>query len=855
MTPSIFLSLSFVDEEFVSSVYDRLPRGFARYFRTSFDRGEDLIAAMERNLDASEVFVLFASRAALKSFAVAFEIDGARQRAIFGKVKRVLVFPIESGLTFTDLPGWLQGSWVPNAGEAASDIARYLTTLLLEPDRGLSVAAPAVEGRGVTVDAARRLAAVHLQRHRASPRVYIFPGISGIGRRTFAAYYLRQGLGAEAGLPFGPSIQLSAQAELIDLYRALRVEINPGIPTQVLAGEQAAFLGLNQEDQIGEIMRIMSHFSSLRQAVTLVTAAGLFEDGATPKAWVAPLLKAVPDGQILIVVSNLQFRTEYVDDLENAVQMRIGELSSDDIRTLMIFTASLLEVEDFKISDRLVEAIGGHPDVANAAVRLAKQRGTAILERDPRQLFNVQRSIIGDSLRPEALSGPSRLILDVLGWLPVLGSDLLENIIVGELSVPQEEFNSAIESLVLGCLIYANGPRLVIANSVRQLYRRYNVAQDETVAAMARVFQAEWKKAEDQGFRDDLFSAFVFMHLLDGVTLPRGLRDLLTPSNLYDVVREAYARGKETESEATIQQAIEWGKLAFEMKMGEGLREEILSTVARAQIRLGHYSDATATIADMKGHHYRQVTFLEGHLLRKRRKFEDAIPKLRLALDNNRGNRAAVHELALCYRRLHRSRELEALLRENSRILDDSAQFLDFMIGLRIARNDLQSVPAAIERLRQLDDNPNRADLRQAQLLSKQGNDKGAFDYLSDTLAGGGQGSMRLRKARAVLATRIGRSNTARDDLAIIKAHDKGEGKAVNIEMQILLAEGRARDAYDLNRATIPQEPGDWLVRAAIFEAVAIDPATTLPDGIAMKREALEIRAKYSQEPEYGFDD
>jgi thioredoxin-like negative regulator of GroEL len=854
MTPTIFLSLSFADEAFVRAVYERLPRGVARYYQRSFDRGEDLIEAMERNLEASEVFVLFASRASLKSLAVGFEIDGARTRTIFGKMKRVFVFPIEPGLTFNELPKWLQGSWQPNAGETPADIARFLTTIILEPDRGLSIAAPQVVGRGATTDAARRLAGAHLQRHRASPRVFIFPGIFGIGRRTFAAYYLRRGMGADANLPYGPSIQLSAQAELIDLYRALRSEVNPTITPLVMAADQAAFQGLRQDEQIAEIIRVMGHFAALRQAVTIVTAAGLFEDVATPKVWVAPLLKAIPDDQILVIVSNIQFRTEFVDALGNAIQMRIAELENDDIRTLMIFTANLLDVDDFKISDRLVQAIGGHPDVANAAVRLAKQRGVGILERDPRQLFSVQQSIIGDSVRPEALSATSRQVLDILGWLPALGSDLLEAIVVGELGVEQEEFNSTIENLILGCLIYANGPRLAIANSVRQLYRRYNVADKKTVAAMAKVFKAAWARAQDQGFRDDLFSAFVFMHLLDGSALPPELKALLTPSNLYDVVRDAYARGKQTESDATIQQAIEWGRAASGMKMGEGLREEILSTVARAQIRLRLYPDATSTIEDMKTRRYRQVAFLEGHLLRKQRKFEDAIPKLRVAWENNRGNRAAVHELALCYRRLHRSSELEALLRENEHIVNDSAQFLDFMIGLRLARNDLATLPKAIEKLRQLDDSANRADLRQAQLLSRQNNDAGAYHYLTDVLDHGG-GSLRLRKARAVYAARTGRVKEAREDLAIINAHQKGEGTAMSIETQILLAEGRAREAYEVNLATSPQEPGDWLVRAAVFDAVADDPNTTLPERTELKRKVLEIRAKYGQDPDYGYDD
>src|SRR3546814_2500861 len=74
----------------------------------------------------------------------------------------------------------------------------------------------------------------------------------------------------------------------------------------------------------------------------------------------------------------------------------------------------------------------------------------------------------------------------------------------------------------------------------------------------------------------------------------------MTPANLHDAVREAYARGKESDDSATIEQAIAWGRVAFDMTMTDVVREEILSTVARAQIRVGKWKDADETIAFMQ---------------------------------------------------------------------------------------------------------------------------------------------------------------------------------------------------------------------------------------------------------------
>jgi tetratricopeptide (TPR) repeat protein len=827
----------------------------ARYFEKAFERGQDLVEAMEAALDESQVFVLFASRESLKSYAVQFEIEEARFRAIMGKIKKVLVFPIEPGIGFADLPQWLQRSWTPNVGESPTDIARYLTTLMLEPDRGLSIAAPKVVGRGSALDRVERLVAAHLQRQRSSPRVYIFPGVSGIGRRTFAAYYLRRGLGTEANLPFGPVLPLSPQAELIDIYRSLRTEIDPFVSLSDLAAEQDSFQTLPIAGQIGEIIRVMSHFTRLGQAITIVSAAGFFEDAATPKSWVGPLVAAIPTEQFLVIVTNLQFRSEYVDELRVAVQMRIEELDDGDLKALMTFTARALGLDNFVISDRLVTAIGGHPDVANAAVKLAAQKGTAILERDPRQLFNIQQAIIGEAVGRDSLTAGEKLVLDVLSWLPNLGSDLLERIVVDELGVQPDAFNNAIEKLVLGCLIYASAYRFSIAPSVRQLYRRENVAEPKTLAAMSKVFADAWATAEADGFRDDLFSAFVFMQVLEGKSLPRELRNLLTPSNLHDAVREAYARGKETDDSVAIQQAIEWGKVAIDMTMSDAVREEILSTVARAQIRIGAWREAEATIGIMRERGYRSVTFLEGHELRKRRRFDEAIPKLRYVVDHFRHNKAAVHELALCYRRQRRWRDLEELLAERGDAVSDSPIFLDFNIGLSIARGELHSVPAAISRLRTMDDNPTRADLRQAQMLQRQGNHRGATEFLTHVIAQGGRSNLRLRSLRAFAAAKAGNLKLAREDLAFIKSLPNSDARAINLEAQILLAEGRPRDALNLIEPLSPQEPGDWAVRANILEAVAGHSDTSLTDATIMRRDAKEIRTRHASELDHFFDE
>jgi TIR domain len=95
MALKIFLSLSYVDRDFVTEVRARLPAGLSYFYEESFENGEILIRAMERAVSDSAIFVLFASKHAGASPWVKFEIDLARIEQIRKPNHRILVFPTD----------------------------------------------------------------------------------------------------------------------------------------------------------------------------------------------------------------------------------------------------------------------------------------------------------------------------------------------------------------------------------------------------------------------------------------------------------------------------------------------------------------------------------------------------------------------------------------------------------------------------------------------------------------------------------------------------------------------------------------------------------------------------------------
>lgn len=68
-----FLSHSSQDKQFVGAVAKELGRQFCVFDEQVFETGNEFKDSIERGLDESSVFVLFASRKALESIWVKFE--------------------------------------------------------------------------------------------------------------------------------------------------------------------------------------------------------------------------------------------------------------------------------------------------------------------------------------------------------------------------------------------------------------------------------------------------------------------------------------------------------------------------------------------------------------------------------------------------------------------------------------------------------------------------------------------------------------------------------------------------------------------------------------------------------------
>jgi hypothetical protein len=856
MLPTVFLSLEGSSERFVAQIQRFLPDGLAYFYPLSFANGEALISAMEERIGQTSMFVLFATKKSSASPWVGFELDRARIAKIKDPKFRIIVVPLDSEVSHADLPGWMRDYWVGPIGHGPREIARYIRRALIAGPLS-HLPGQQVYGRGALVDLAVSQVGEIVLRTEETPNVVVLAGNTGIGRRTFSQKFLSAAFPAKPDLGYGPEFLLPQYADLADLYRALRQEIETDLPLSAISTDLEAFEKASIEAQAEEVTRRLGHFADLGQAVSVVTGNGIFQDRGYLKAWVPSLFRqlAVHSRTRLVVITNRLLHENELRAHPNVLQLAVPRITDGDIRTLMIGSAVGFGVKPELPSSDVIRTIGGHPGVAKATAALVARKGPTVINSDPSDLFTLQEDVLGESLNFANLDELQKDVLSVLSWVPQLAGDTLRQIILERHGAGQKLFADTVSNLILACLVEVSGANYVISGPVRALFRRlHGYGSKELMAAFSATLKAEWEAAaQNDQMRAELLDAIAYIAAIEGGTLPPEFRSLLLPSTLQAVVRDTYDRGHDDHE--ALRRVVAWGAPAQTTRMDETTREEILSYVLRAQTRLGDEKAAEALLNFFDQRQYRSRFYLRAFYIRLHRDDpKAAIPLLLQAREVRKYLTQVVGDLGRAYQRLGMWRQVQDLVRDEADYIGRNPVLLDVQIGMLIAQGEFSDAERVIRTLRGLDRQEAFAQGRTAMLMMRRDLDfEGAQSLLTDLLQRGVGAQVYVRKLRAIAAASRGDAVTARDDAEFLKARGIRHG-IHGIEARIRLGQGDFDGALrELAKSGSPTVQ-DELLRARILEAQSNAAATPFVEREPLRRKAAELRLRNRMLDEYEVD-
>ena len=806
------------------------------------------MSAMERRIEGTSLFVLFASKASAASGPVRFEIDRMRLNQAKSRAVRLLVFPIDREVALSDLPPWVQEHWVGKPGLSARDIARHITRVV-DGMSSATLKSHQVMGRGALLDA--MLADLQDERLLSGqkPNVLVFAGNEGIGRRTLRTSFLNKAYPALMDLNVGPEFDLPQFADLADIYRALRQEIETDFSAIAFQSDLATFQRLDLAAQTQEIANCLDHFGELGQAVSVVTGNGLFEDKGLLKPWAAALFSALSGRRCvkLCVISNRMLHENERRPLPNVIQFHVPALTDQAIRSIMIAAADDRGLKPQLPKPFVIASIGGHPQIAKATARLILRQGTAVLNDDQRELFALQEEILARCLDFSNLSNIERDVLSLLSWVPHLASALMRNCIVVRRGGAPEAFAETLASLERGCLIQVSGPNYLISPPMRALFRRkHGLGSNELRRAFAECLQAEWENAKAQErVPTELVDALLFMAALEGGSFPSEFAGLMLPSTLQELVRGVYDNRHQSE-QSSLEQVVRWGSMAIGMDMDDTAREEILSFVARSQSRLHDKAGAEATLRFMDERLYRSRHYLRAFHIRKTGgDLKRAVALLIEARSVRKYLRSVIVDLGLYYYDLGYLNELNDLFKDQADYLDGNPAMLDIQAAVLIGNGDISGAERVIDKMRQNRDD-GRADCRTALLLVHKANPDyvAAQRLLTEVLQRGTRGVLPTRRLRGSVAAHAGDIGVAKADAAWLRSQPGGANAAHRIEARVLSAQRRYDEALaELNLVSSPVRQ-DQMLRARIMEHQANDISMPLALRSDLTKQVAVIRLK-----------
>src|ERR1043165_9785698 len=103
-----FLSHSSANKDYVELVAKELGRQFCVLDKFAFKSGIEFKQSIEKGLDETNLFVLFARPDSLASVWVGFEITEAFYRLLQKRIARILVLVLDDSLSLDKLPEWVR---------------------------------------------------------------------------------------------------------------------------------------------------------------------------------------------------------------------------------------------------------------------------------------------------------------------------------------------------------------------------------------------------------------------------------------------------------------------------------------------------------------------------------------------------------------------------------------------------------------------------------------------------------------------------------------------------------------------------------------------------------------------------
>ncbi|SHI72980.1 TIR domain-containing protein [Halodesulfovibrio aestuarii] len=397
--PTCFLSHSSKDKaHFVSLVSDRLKSHFHVVDEKSFEEGEKSIDEIIKNLDRTDIFVLFISNDSLESTWVLTEITEAKDRLDKHELKKFYPIIIDTNVTYYDkrLPDWLREYNLKPVLKVAAVVRRIekkIREVSWEQHPQLKARKKIFIGRNEHI---QKFEERYADYDQGTPICFIASGIKKIGRKSFLTHcFEKVSFFDESYKPALIELQQDESIEdfilkIYDLGFTEHIETRNLMKTPIEKKVNIAFSLMKDVQRIKEVVMINDNGC-------LVTREGRFTD------WFDSLLTKLSqhtDRATFIIASRTTVKNFFYRTRGEIFSIFIPELEQKERaglfrRYLDLYNLELTR-EDFNLFSSLQK---GYPDQVAFTVDLIRELGVPNLKRDTKKIVDYNSELVNITIQ------------------------------------------------------------------------------------------------------------------------------------------------------------------------------------------------------------------------------------------------------------------------------------------------------------------------------------------------------------------------------------------------------------------------------------------------------------------------
>ncbi len=657
-----------------------LGRAAVVYDAFEFSVGDEFRDAILKGLSNSDIFVLFASRGALQSDWVKFEIDTAKEALTRQALSRVVTFIIDPDLDLNNLPEWMKSTLIvrqEHAGLIALEVRRLIGQRLKERMPSYFV------GRRNEIEQALDMISNFTDPDQRPPLLVY--GLKGIGRRTLVQAIARDNLSYSTIIP----IPLKVGDLLAETFVRLSDALSPG------GGENFADLLAEQEAKapealVADIVDLMKVACASSTLPVIIDEGALAQQNGVLRPEFETLYHSVASDREVdaVIVAN---RRLYGGGGASLPSLRVPELDPSSTQNLIrIAGRDLGLVFDHSELTSVATYSRGYPPAVQFALDEARIRGIPQVVVNQRALVNFSAEFFLRELQQTNSITPT--MMTILRLLSAF-SPLPLGVIANYCEISASEANENIDHLLDLSFVLPDGLHFRITEPLRDAaYRAFGGLRVDN-SRVAHLLDTYLRDEPDDDARLNLGQTIFRASLLSG-SGSKSQFAVAFAADLIEVATQSY-------HDQDYDLAIRYGESALEARPDN---VDVRRYVAQALIRRERYREAEAHIdALVKLGELKEAFYIRGFSARRKRDYSDAVEAYEKSLAYGRRGVAVHRELASCYFELGDLVKAEHHIRQAEDRSPHNRYVVDLRCTIALRLGDLETAERTLDILERVD--------------------------------------------------------------------------------------------------------------------------------------------------------